>query len=93
MQSLKKFSNKLLSKNYICIFMMIFLMNNLKVFGTENKSYSFSNNKKDVDLDEIYKLKSIPYHKYDGLDGQLKTFFGCISHKFIIFDKIIKRSI
>ena len=70
-----------LSKNYIYILMMIFFMINLKAFGSEDKSHSFENIRKDAELEEIYKLKSIPYIKYDGLDGQLKTFFGLYSHK------------
>ena len=81
MKSFKKLTNKELSKNYIYIFMIIFLMNNLKAFGSENKSYSFQNIRKDAELEEIYKLKSIPYIKYDGLGGQLKTFFGLYSPK------------
>ena len=81
MKSFKKLTNKELSKNYIYIFMIIFLMNNLKASGSENKSYSFQNIRKDSELEEIYKLKSIPYIKYDGLRGQLKTFFGLYSPK------------
>ena len=81
MKSFKKLTNTELTKNYIYIFMMIFLMNNLKAFGSENKSYSFENIRKDVELEEIYKLKSIPYMRYDGVEGQLKTFFGFYSHK------------
>ena len=81
MKSFKKLTNKELSKNYIYIFMIIFLMNNLKASGSENKSYSFQNIQKDAEIEEIYKLKSIPYIKYDGLRGQLKTFFGLYSPK------------
>ena len=81
MKSFKKLTNTELSINYIYIFMIIFLMNNLKAFGTENKSYSFQNIRKDAELEEIYKLKSIPYIKYDGVGGQLKTFFGLYSPK------------
>ena len=81
MESFKKGSNKEFSKNYIYIFMMIFLMNNLIAFGSEKKSYSFQNNQKDTELEEIYRLKSIPYSKYDELGGQLKTFFGLYSPK------------
>ena len=84
MKSFKKLANTELSKHYISIFMMIFLMNNLIAFGSENKSYSFKNNQNDVELEKIYKLKSIPYSKYDGLGGQLKTFFGLYSPKSLI---------
>ena len=81
MKSFKKLTNTEISKNYVYILMMIFLINNLKAFGSENKSYSFQNIRKDAELEEIYRLKSIPYIKYDGLEGQLKTFFGLYSPK------------
>lgn len=84
MKLFKRLSNTELTKNYIYIFMMIFLVNNIKAFGSENKSYSFQNNQKDAELEEIYKLKSIPYSKYDNLGGQLKTFFGLYSPKSVI---------
>ena len=84
MKLFKTLSNTELTKKYIYIFMMIFLMNNIKAFGSENKSYSFQNNQKDAELEEIYKLKSIPYSKYDNLGGQLKTFFGLYSPKSVI---------
>ena len=81
MKSFKKLTNTEISKNYIYILMMIFLINNLKAFGSENKSYSFQNIRKDAELEEIYRLKSIPYINYDRLEGQLKTFFGLYSPK------------
>ena len=84
MKLFKKLSNKRLTKNYIYIFMMIFFMNNLKAFGSENKSYSFQNNQKGAELEGIYKLKSIPYSKYDSLNGQFKTFFGLYSPESVI---------
>jgi len=83
MKSFKKLINTELTKNYIYILMMIFLMNNLKVFGSENKTYPFQN-RKDAELEEIYNLKSIPYSSYDGVGAQLKTFFGLYSSKSII---------
>ena len=81
MKSFKKLTNTEISKNYVYILMMIFLINNLKAFGSENKSYSFQNIRKDAELEEIYRLKSIPYIDYDRLEGQLKTFFGLYSPK------------
>ena len=61
MKSFKKLTNTEISKNYVYILMMIFLINNLKAFGSENKSYSFQNIRKDAELEEIYRLKSIPF--------------------------------
>ena len=84
MESFKKGSNKELFKKYLYIFIMIFLMNNLKAFGSGNKSYAFQNNQKETELEEIYKLYSIPYSEYDGLGGQFKTFFGLYSPKSLI---------
>ena len=81
MKSFKKLTNREISKNYVYILMMIFLINNLKAFGSENKSYSFQNIRKDAELEEIYRLKSIPFIKHDRLEGQLKTFFGLYSPK------------
>ena len=79
MKSFKKLSYIELTKNYTYLLMMIFLMNNVKVFGSENKSYLFQNNQEDPELEVIYKLKSIPYSKYDKISYQLKTFFGLYS--------------
>ena len=79
MKLFKKLSNKELTRSYIYIFMMIFLMNNLKAFGSEKKSYSFQNNQEGAELESIYKLNSIQFSKYDGLSGQIKTFFGLYS--------------
>ena len=84
MKLFKKLTNTEHSKNYIYIFMIIILMNNIKALASENESYSFQNIRKDAELEEIYKLKSIPYSKYDGLGGQLKTFFGLYSPKSLI---------
>ena len=84
MKLFKKLSNTGLTRSYIYIFMMIFLMNNLKAFGSENKSYTFQNNQEGAELEGIYKLKSIQYSKYDGLSGQLKTFFGLYSPESVI---------
>ena len=81
MKLFKKLSNTELTKNYIYIFMMIFLMNNIKALSSENESHSFQNIRKDAELEKIYELKSIPYSKYDGVGGQLKTFFGLYSPK------------
>lgn len=81
MKLFKKVINAKVSKNHISLFIMIFLMNNPIAFSSENKSYPFQNKKKDAELEEIYRIKSIPYIEYDGLGAQLKTFFGLYSPK------------
>ena len=83
MKLFKKLTNSEL-KNYLSSFLMIFFMNNLIAFGSENKPISFLDKQKDGELEEIYKLNSIPYNKYDSLGSQLKTFFGLYSPKSMI---------
>ena len=63
-------------KNYISLFIVFFLFNNLIALGSDNKSYSFKIKKNSSEVEEIYKIKSIPYSEYDELSTQLKTFFG-----------------
>ena len=63
-------------KNYISLFIVFFLFNNLIALGSDNKSYSFKIKKNYSELEEIYKIRSIPYSEYDELSTQLKTFFG-----------------
>ena len=84
MKLFKKVNYSELSKNYLSLLFMIFFMNNLIAFGSENKSFSWLDKQKDGELEEIYKLNSIPYSNYDGLSGQLKTFFGLYSPKSLI---------
>ena len=63
-------------KNYISLFIVFFLFNNLIALGSDNKSYSFKIKKNSSEVEEIYKIKSLPYSEYDELSTQLKTFFG-----------------
>ena len=84
MKLFKKVNYSELSKNYLSLLFMIFFMNNLIAFGSENKPFSLLDKQKDGELEEIYKLNSIRYSNYDGLGGQLKTFFGLYSPKSMI---------
>ena len=77
----KKITNYKSTKNYISFFVMFFLLNNLIVFGSENKSYLTKSKQKYDELEKIYELKSIPYSEYDKFGNQLKTFFGLNSKK------------
>ena len=60
-------------------FIYFFLFNNLIALGSENKSNSFKSKKNYSEVEEIYKLKSIPYSEYDKSGNQLKTFSGLYS--------------
>jgi len=60
MKLFKKVNYSELSKNYLSLLFMIFFMNNLIAFGSENKSFSWLDKQKDGELEEIYKLNSTP---------------------------------
>ena len=81
MNLLKKIINLNFYKNYISLFAIFFLVNNLTAFGSENKSQSVLSKQRDVELEEIFKLNDIPYSEYDNLNNQLKIFFGLYSPK------------
>ena len=79
MNLLKKIINLKFYKNYISLFAIFFLVNNLTAFGSENKSQSVLSKQRDIELDEIFKLNEITYSEYDDFNNQLKTFFGLYS--------------
>ena len=81
MNLLKKIINLKFYKNYISLFAIFFLVNNLTAFGSENKSQSLLSKQRDIELEEIFKLNDIPYSEHDNLNNQLKIFFGLYSPK------------
>ena len=81
MNLLKKIINLKFYKNYISLFAIFFLVNNLTAFGSENKSQSVLSKQRDIELEEIFKLNEIPYSEHDNLNNQLKIFFGLYSPK------------
>ena len=81
MNLLKKIINLNFYKNYISLFAIFFLVNNLKAFGSENKSQSVLSKQRDIELEEIFKLNDIPYSEHDNFNNQLKIFFGLYSPK------------
>ena len=81
MNLLKKIINLKFYKNYISLFAIFFLVNNLIAFGSENKSQSVLSKQRDIELEEIFKLNDIPYSEHDNLNNQLKIFFGLYSPK------------
>ena len=62
--------------NFIPVFIVLFFMNNLIAFGTENKSVLPKRNNIDDQFEETFFKYSIPYSAYDDLESQLKIFFG-----------------
>jgi len=81
MNLLKKIINLKFYKNYISLFAIFFLVNNLTAFGSENKSQSVLSKQRDIELEEIFKLNDIPYSEHDNLNNQLEIFFGLYSPK------------
>ena len=69
------------AKNYISVFIIFFLMNNLMVIGSENKSNFLENKNKDNQFEKVYFQNSISFNEYDNLENQLKTFFGFYSYR------------
>ena len=76
-----KITNPEKVKRCISSFTIFFLMNNLIVIGSENKSNLVKSNNKDNEFEEIYFQNSIPFNSYDNLENQLKTFFGFYSYR------------
>ena len=81
MNLLKKIINLKFYKNYISLFAIFFLVNNLTAFGSENKSQSLLSKQRNDELEEIFKLNDISYSEYDNSNNQLKIFFGLDSPK------------
>lgn len=65
-------------KNYTYFFLMVFLLNNVNVKGSEiNKD--FFESIKDNQIDKIYYENSISFSDHDNFDNQLRTFLGLYS--------------
>ena len=79
MNLLKNIINMKLFKNYFSFLGMFFLMTNLIVFGSENKSNSHQIKQRYTELEELFRFYDISYSEYDSLNNQLKTFFGLYS--------------
>ena len=81
MNLLKKIINLKFYKNYISLFAIFFLVNNLTAFGSDNQSHSLLSKQRYVELEKIFKKNDISYSEYDNLNNQLKIFFGLYSPK------------
>lgn len=64
MKLIKKITNPNKFKSFIPLLIVFFYMNNLIVYGSENK------------FEEKFFQNSITYTEYDNLESQLKIFFG-----------------
>lgn len=80
MKFFKKITQLEKVRNYISAFVIFFLMNNLIVIGSEDKSILLKS-KNDNQFEELYFQNSIPYKEYDNLESQLKVFFGFYSYR------------
>ena len=65
----------------ISILIFFYSINNMIVFGFDNKSNSIKENQNDYDFEKVLFKNSIPYEKYDFIDNQLELFFGYSSNK------------
>ena len=81
MKSPKKISNLDLLKTYMHAFIVLLIMNNLVVIGSEYKSDFQKSKKMEGKFEKIFFKNSIPYASYDNLENQLKTFLGFYSYR------------
>ena len=65
--------NKVRSSIYL--FIILFLVNNLTAFGSDNKS-ELTKSINEEEFERIFFRDSIPFNEYDNLESQLKIFFG-----------------
>ena len=79
----------------ISILIFFYSINNLIVFGFDDKSNSINENKNDYDFEKVLFQNSIPYEEYDSIPNQLKLFFGYSSkepEKILFSDYLIINS-
>jgi len=64
------------------MFLILFFcsINNLIVFGFEDKLKPIKENKNDYDFEKILFQNSIAYENYDSIANQFRVFFGYSSH-------------
>jgi len=63
------------------ILLIFYSINNLIVFGLDDKANSLKENQNDYDFEKVHLENSIPFEKYDSISNQLKLFFGYSSAK------------
>ena len=76
MKLIKKITNPNKVISFIPLLIVFFYMNNLIVYGSENK-FDFSKKMNNENqFEEKFFQNSITYTEYDNLESQLKIFFG-----------------
>ena len=76
----------------ISLLIFFYSINNIIVFGFDDRSNSIKENKNNYDFEKVLFQNSIPYEKYDSIENQLKLFFGYSSYepeKILFSDYII----
>ena len=76
MNFIKVISNSEHFKNYISIFLMFFVMNNLFVAEANENKYLMISIEEEIKLKEFHSENQITYSEHDNLNNQLKMFFG-----------------
>ena len=76
MKLLKKITNPEKVKSFISVFIVFFSINNLIVFGSDNKFNFTKNSSNHNEFEDKFFQNSITFNEYDDLESQLKIFFG-----------------
>ena len=63
-------------KKFISVFIVFFSINNLIVFGSDNKFNFNKNSSNNNEFEDKFFQNSITFNEYDDLESQLKLFFG-----------------
>ena len=63
-------------KNFIFLFLMLFLINNLIVIKASENKDLIRTMQEESKLKEFYSHNAIKYADYDKIDSQIKMFFG-----------------
>ena len=81
MRLFKKLSISKGTFKFISILFLFYYINNLIVFGFDNKPNSSKLNQNEYDFEKVHLENSIPYKEYDSISNQLRLFFGYSSEK------------
>ena len=76
MKLIKKITNPAKVKSFISVFIVFFSINNLIVFGSDNKFNFTKNSSNHNEFEDKFFQNSITFNEYDDLESQLKLFFG-----------------